>query len=139
MQLYQQKHANFYLMKFIIPSINYLFISLADILPIPNSRPCKPSPCGINTYCRERSEQAICECLPDFRGDPYIGCYPECLTNSDCPNSQACIKHRCEDPCQGTCGIGALCSVSNHLPVCSCPFPTIGDAFTACRVPEGKF
>jgi len=104
------------------------------------SRPCSPSPCGINAYCHERFDTAICECIPDYRGNPYQGCQPECLVNTDCPKSQACIKNKCQDPCPGTCGIGAICTVSNHVPICSCPLPTIGDAFTLCRIPvEGKY
>ena len=100
-------------------------------------RPCSPSPCGVNTYCRERQNAAICECLPDYRGNPYDGCHPECLVNTDCPNSRACINAKCEDPCVGTCGINAICSVTNHIPICSCPYPTEGNAFRACyEVPK---
>lgn len=106
--------------------------------PVP-SRPCSPSPCGINAYCHERFDTAICECVPNYRGNPYQGCQPECLVNTDCPKSQACIKTKCQDPCPGTCGVGATCTVSNHVPICSCPLPTIGDAFTLCQIPvEGK-
>lgn len=47
----------------------------------------------------------------------------------------ACIRTKCQDPCPGTCGIGAICTVSNHIPVCSCPQPYIGDAFTRCQSP----
>lgn len=99
------------------------------------SRPCDPSPCGINAYCHERFDTAICECIPNYRGNPYQGCQPECLVNTDCPKSQACIRTRCQDPCPGTCGVGAICTVSNHVPICSCPLPTIGDAFTLCQIP----
>lgn len=115
-------------------------VILATVAPPVRSRPCSPSPCGINAYCHERFDTAICECVPNYRGDPYQGCQPECLVNTDCPNSQACIKTRCQDPCPGTCGVGAICTVSNHVPICSCPLPTIGDAFTLCQVPvEGNF
>lgn len=103
-----------------------------------NLNPCSPSPCGSNAYCRERNNVAVCECLPDYRGDPYLGCQPECLLNSDCPKSQACVKTKCQDPCVGTCGINAICTVSNHIPICSCRSPTIGDAFTHCFMPEGN-
>lgn len=110
----------------------------APVEPPTPSRPCNPSPCGTNAYCRERHNTAYCECLPDFRGNPYEGCQPECLVNTDCPKSQACIRTKCQDPCPGTCGVGAICTVSNHIPICSCPLPTIGDAFTICHaVPQG--
>lgn len=105
--------------------------------PAPPSSPCNPSPCGVNAFCRERFDNAVCECQEEYRGNPYEGCYPECLVNSDCPKSQACIKTKCQDPCTRTCGIGAICTVSNHFPVCSCPQPTVGDAFTQCQLETG--
>jgi len=115
-------------------------ISATPAPPTTPSKPCSPSPCGINAYCHERFDTAICECIPDYRGNPYQGCQPECLVNVDCPKSQACIKNKCQDPCPGTCGVGAICTVSNHVPICSCPLPTIGDAFTLCRIPvEGSY
>lgn len=119
---------------------NTLVNNFAEVTLQPKpSRPCSPSPCGINTYCREQQDTTLCECLPDHRGDPYVGCYPECLVNADCPNSQTCLRHKCQDPCDGTCGIGADCSVSNHVPICSCPHPKIGDPFTICKTPtQGK-
>lgn len=114
------------------------FILATPEPPTTLSRPCSPSPCGINAYCRERDNTAYCECLPDFRGNPYESCQPECLVNTDCSKSQACIRTKCQDPCPGTCGVGAICTVSNHIPICSCPAPTIGNAFTICQaVPEG--
>ena len=120
--------------------LNTVAAAFTEPPPQPPSihRPCAPSPCGVNTQCRERLDQAVCECLPDHRGDPYVGCYPECLANTDCPNSRACIRRKCQDPCVGTCGIGAVCSVSNHVPVCSCPYPTVGNAFTICRPGDGN-
>lgn len=99
---------------------------------------CKPSPCGANAYCREHDETAVCECWPDYRGNPYDACHPECLVNSDCPNSFACIHTKCQDPCPATCGINAICSVSSHVAICSCPYPSIGDAFTRCDAPIEK-
>ena len=104
----------------------------------PSARPCDPSPCGVNAFCRERLGTAICECLPDYRGNPYEGCHPECLINSDCSKSQACIRKKCQDPCIGTCGIGAICTVTNHVPVCSCPYTTVGDAFNLCQTIPGN-
>lgn len=97
-------------------------------------RPCLPSPCGVNTNCRERNGLAICECIAEYRGNPYEeGCQPECLVNNDCPRSQACIRTKCQDPCSGTCGVGAVCTVSNHIPICTCPYPLSGDAFSYCQ------
>lgn len=94
--------------------------------------PCYPSPCGANARCREENGYAICECLPEYHGNPYVSCRPECVANSDCPMNRACIRNKCQDPCPGTCGIGALCIVSNHIPICSCPEEYTGDAFRQC-------
>lgn len=45
----------------------------------------------------------------------------------------ACIRNKCQDPCPGTCGVGAQCSTINHIPTCTCPEGTTGDAFTLCQ------
>lgn len=69
--------------------------------------------------------------MPDYIGSPP-NCRPECTINSECSTSQACIQQKCRDPCQGSCGIGSLCTVSRHIPICTCPDGYIGDAFTVC-------
>jgi len=91
--------------------------------------PCNPSPCGPNAQCRD----GICTCLPEYQGDPYVGCRPECIMSSECPRSKACIRNKCGDPCPGTCGSNAVCEVINHVPICSCPPGTLGNAFVDCR------
>lgn len=53
--------------------------------------------------------------------------------NTECPSKKACINNRCVDPCFGTCGVKAICEVSNHIPSCSCPENHEGDPFAACR------
>ncbi|KAJ4432717.1 hypothetical protein ANN_21354 [Periplaneta americana] len=100
--------------------------------PTPAADPCNPSPCGSNARCRVENSFAICECLPEYHGNPYEGCRPECLVSSDCPMNRACIRNKCQDPCPGTCGVSAICTVSNHIPICSCPDGTTGDAFRIC-------
>lgn len=97
--------------------------------PPPTYNPCDPSPCGANALC----DNAICTCIQNYFGDPYIGCRPECTMNTDCHPTKSCINNRCVDPCPGTCGIQAACDVSNHIPSCSCPPGYIGDPFVACR------
>lgn len=97
------------------------------------TRPCQPSPCGSNARCREENNYAVCECEPEYHGNPYEGCRPECLVSSDCAMNKACIRNKCADPCPGTCGVGAVCMVSNHIPICSCPEGTSGDAFRICN------
>lgn len=96
--------------------------------------PCYPTPCGNNAHCRVENDRAICECVRDYHGNPYDGCRPECTGNSDCSMSKACIRNKCQDPCIGVCGTEAICTVSNHIPVCSCPIGTTGDAFKHCVI-----
>ena len=97
--------------------------------------PCQPSPCGPNTDCSEdRAGQVLCTCRSGFQGDPVSaqGCRAECLDNNDCNARLACIAQKCIDPCPGTCGVGALCQVRDHNPICSCPPGTVGDPFSRC-------
>lgn len=96
--------------------------------------PCNPSPCGSNTQCNE----GTCICLPEYHGDPYRGCRPECVLSTDCPRDKTCIRHKCIDPCVGTCGTSALCTVMNHIPTCSCPEDYEGNAFVHCQKKIGK-
>lgn len=95
--------------------------------------PCNPSPCGINTVCKD----GTCTCLPEFFGDPYTGCRPECVLNNDCSQDKACIRNKCVDPCPGTCGQNANCAVVNHIPICSCIDGYAGNAFLSCNKVEG--
>ena len=94
--------------------------------------PCQPSPCGPNSQCRVINQQSVCSCLQGFIGSPPI-CRPECTSNSECPPTQACLNQKCRDPCPGTCGIGAQCSVVNHSPFCTCPNGFTGNAFVRCQ------
>lgn len=90
---------------------------------------CNPSPCGANAEC----DEGKCRCIPEFLGDPYSGCRPECVQSSDCERDKACINNKCKDPCPGTCAPTATCNVVNHIPMCSCPDRTTGNAFLECR------
>lgn len=95
--------------------------------------PCHPSPCGPNSQCREINGQAVCSCLPEYRGSPP-GCRPECVTSSECPSDKSCANQKCIDPCPGTCGVGATCRVINHSPICSCPSGYTGNPLTRCQL-----
>lgn len=98
-------------------------------IEIPNVDPCYPSPCGSNALCND----GVCTCLPEYQGDPYTGCRPECVINDECPRNKACINYKCKDPCPGTCGQNAICDVYNHIPMCRCPEGMSGNAFVECR------
>lgn len=92
--------------------------------------PCEPNPCGPNSYCRTRNGAAICSCHPGYFGKP---CRPECMSDSECPSNKACISFKCSDPCNGVCGLNAICTVVQHRPVCSCPPSRVGDPFVSCE------
>ena len=96
--------------------------------------PCRPNPCGANAI-PEASSFGICTCTcpPQLFGDPYLGCRPECVLNSDCDRSQACVGNKCQDPCVDTCGINADCQVVNHVPTCTCHKDYVGNAFEECH------
>lgn len=96
--------------------------------------PCNPSPCGPNSQCNN----GVCACLPEYQGDPYVGCRPECVLNSDCPRDKACVRNKCADPCVNVCGQNAECSVINHVPMCACKVGWSGDPFSSCRKIESR-
>lgn len=112
--------------------LKLFFLFLAEPEKSAPPTPCHPSPCGVNANCRVTGNQEVCQCIPDYHGNPYDVCRPECIGNSDCPRNKACIKNRCSDPCPGICGVEAICSVVNHIPVCTCPNGMSGDAFRLC-------
>lgn len=95
--------------------------------------PCVPSPCGMNALCRNTGGQASCSCSPNYLGSPP-NCRPECVTNQDCISSLSCINEKCKDPCSGSCGRNAQCSVINHVSICTCLAGYKGDPFTECRL-----
>lgn len=106
---------------------------LDDPIPAESPTPCMPSPCGANAQCRVQQNAGSCTCLPEYIGNPYEGCRPECVVNSDCSSNQACIGLKCKDPCPGTCGQNAECHVINHTPTCTCFERYSGDPFRYCH------
>lgn len=98
--------------------------------------PCNPSPCGPNSHCRSSNGQAVCSCVTGFKGSPP-SCRPKCIISTDCPRNRACSNQKCIDPCLGTCGLSAQCSVINHNPVCSCFEQYTGNPFVQC-IPQSK-
>lgn len=54
--------------------------------------------------------------------------------NSDCESDKACIKEKCVNPCPGSCGLNAVCDVSNHIPICACPESFTGNPFSNCFI-----
>lgn len=109
-----------------------VFMNYFSVEPVKDD-PCNPSPCGLNSQCNA----GTCTCLPEYHGDPYRECRPECVLNNDCPRNKACVSRKCVDPCPGTCGINAECSVYNHVPMCTCTQGFIGNAFVQCNRIQG--
>lgn len=99
------------------------------------TQPCVPSPCGPMECNIYGPQVAICDpCLrPEAAYNPQ--CRPECLTNADCSFDKACLGYVCADPCPGSCGVAAICTVVSHRPICSCPQGLIGNPFDHCSVP----
>lgn len=107
---------------------------MKDPVPI---NPCRPSPCGPYSECREVNTHAVCSCQQNYIGSPPA-CRAECVVSSECIQDKACINQKCIDPCPGTCGLNARCSTINHNPICSCSPGFTGDPFIRCLPEESK-
>jgi hypothetical protein len=127
-QIVTQNHHVRKLFDLLILSLNQSNPILVAKPPVKDD-PCNPSPCGPNAQCNN----GICTCFPEYQGDAYRGCRPECVLNSDCPRDKSCRQNKCYDPCPGTCGQNAICDTINHIPMCSCPQGMAGNAFVECR------
>lgn len=110
-----------------------IFLSMLDT-SVEIRKPCEPSPCGFGAICRENNGVGSCTCPPDYLGDPYEECRPECTQNSDCLTRMACVALKCKDPCPGTCGVNAQCQSVNHLPMCTCILGYTGNPFIYCSL-----
>lgn len=102
--------------------------------------PCLRKPCGRNAYCVAQGYESFkCICETGYSGNPELGCFRECEHNNDCPDFLACVNYKCTDPCQGTCGINALCETRNHLPRCTCPPGYSGNPLQNCFRYVGEY
>ena len=95
---------------------------------------CIKNQCGPNAMCKDN----ICECIPDYFGNPYNECRPECVDNSDCLSDQACIRNKCQNPCIELCGFNAECTVIKHITMCICPAGMTGNPFSSCYELKSK-
>lgn len=122
-----------------LPIINLIFFFFFFIEPIVQQieqeplNPCIPNPCGSFATCRDQGGYPSCSCLPQYTGTPP-NCRPECVISAECPSNKACINEKCRDPCPGSCGVNALCTVNDHTPNCYCPSGYIGDPFNLCAL-----
>lgn len=94
--------------------------------------PCLPSPCGLFSECRVVNNRPVCSCLTNYFGQPP-NCKPECIVDSECAQTRACVNQICKDPCPGSCGYNAECRTINHSPVCYCLPGYSGDPFSGCQ------
>lgn len=124
-------------MKIICSPLTYILFHPVTVPSEDETNPCNPSPCGPNAICTERNYAGACTCQPGYFGDPYLGCRPECVTNNDCLTDRACSNNKCIDPCQGACGINAVCTVAHHNPVCLCLDGYEGNPVVSCH-PQRK-
>lgn len=111
--------------------------SFVEHIEKPSGDPCIPSPCGPFAICRVVEEHPVCSCITNYLGRPPY-CRPECTSNSECPGNLACIREKCMDPCPGSCGSHASCTVIKHVPVCTCDEGYAGDPFSACSIIPSK-
>ena len=119
--------------------MNGIFVVFVEAPPEPPKplNPCVPSPCGPNAVCQVHGDVPACSCVPNYIGAPP-NCRPECTINPECPPTLACINQRCVDPCTGSCGLNAVCSVVNHVAVCTCIQGYRGDPFASCTPIPGR-
>jgi hypothetical protein len=112
----------------LLPDFNrILFSFISAEQPVIQEDTCN---CVPNAECRD----GVCVCLPDYYGDGYVSCRPECILNNDCPNNKACIRNKCKNPCTSVaCGEGANCDVIYHAVMCTCPPGTTGSPFIQCK------
>jgi len=78
---------------------------------------------------------ALCFVNIIFLGEPVI---EGCSADDECSLSLACRSRSCINPCvqENPCSSNAICSVSNHRPMCTCPAGTEGDPYTGCKPSE---
>uniref|UniRef100_A0A8D8VWK9 Neurogenic locus notch homolog protein 4 n=1 Tax=Cacopsylla melanoneura TaxID=428564 RepID=A0A8D8VWK9_9HEMI len=94
--------------------------------------------CALNEKCSNGTCLLTClthsDCLAGSLCLSHL-CSLGCSSDTNCSPSLSCRGSQCADPCAPSpCGPNALCTVSNHRAVCSCPAGLIGlpSANTAC-------
>lgn len=97
--------------------------------------------CTIDQECRVLDTLPLrtvsCQCPPDTIADSSGRCKPiiqeECHIDSDCKDSDKCIRGNCIEACKvDRCGVNALCNSIYHQAVCTCAPGYTGNAHTEC-------
>lgn len=99
------------------------------------------NPCDRTAECRVENRRAVCACPVGYIGDAFVNCYlptvvekPECVSDSECSPTKACINQICQNPCElrNPCSEHAECHVTQHHPICTCPNGWAGDPQIRC-------
>lgn len=83
----------------------------------------------------------VCKCPSDMITDPNGNCKPiirdkpGCITHTDCPNTDQCIRGSCILSCRAeSCGLNAQCLSQNHRAICSCAPEYQGNPHIECSL-----
>lgn len=117
----------------------HTFFSTAIIITPENGtvQPCAPNPCDPNASCDTYGNQfVVCETCNGPDSINNHACRPQCILNSDCGFDTSCINNRCVDPCPGSCGVNAECTVYYHDPICRCADGLVGNPYEHCKQPS---
>lgn len=84
----------------------------------------------------------ICKCPTDMVTNDNGQCVPVrqagCQADTDCPDSDKCLRGQCEIACRlDRCGVNAQCLSSGHRAICSCAAEYTGNPRIECSL--GKF
>ncbi|XP_076030522.1 uncharacterized protein LOC143018870 [Oratosquilla oratoria] len=91
---------------------------------------CTGDTCGDGATCvtgfdRGGNVRPVCICPEGYIGNPLISCNKgECESHNECQDNESCDQYLCVNSCsvngEPVCGENTLCTVKNHIPVCSC-------------------
>lgn len=85
--------------------------------------PCESNICGLNAECHVVSHAAICVCIGNYVGDPFVQCSP--------PKIMQDVQ---QNPCvPSPCGVNAKCREYNGVGSCECLPEYLGDPYNGCR------
>lgn len=112
----------------------FVFVCVAREAP----NPCLSGACGPHSECHVLQGHPVCTCALGMLGTPP-NCRPECVIHQECPSNRACIAQQCQDPCIGSCGFNARCTVQNHQPICTCMEGFEGDPYASCNPRQSEY
>lgn len=68
-----------------------------------------------------------------FHGPHILFLVQGCSSDDECSENEACLNGKCASPC--ACGVNAICEVTFHKPLCTCPPGYIGNPTSRCEPP----